>query len=149
MSIGGQIADFEAKLGRLARRWAADTTVAAAYLYGSRARGTARPNSDVDLAVILASALSAQERWQRRLALLESASAELGSDAIDLTVLEDAPAPVAHRAIRDGSLIVDRDARRRVAVVEDVFRRFLDEAPLRRLLDEQLRARLAEGRFAR
>lgn len=149
MSIGKQIPNFEAKLEQLAHRWAGDATIAAAYLYGSRARGTARANSDVDIAVILTSALSAYERWGRRLALLDSAKTELRSDDIDLIVLEDAPAPVAHRAIRDGRLILDRDPHRRVAVVEDVFRRFIDEAPLRRVLDEQLRTRLAEGRFAR
>lgn len=81
--------------------------------------------------------------------MLEAATAELGSDAVDVIVLEEAPAPLAHRVIRDGRLLIDRDPRRRVAVVEDVFRRYLDEAPLRRTLDEALRARIAEGRFAR
>ena len=149
MLPGERIPDFDARLRRLTQRWAADATVAAAYLYGSRARGNARPNSDVDLAVILSSKLAPAERWHRRLALLEAAAAELGSDAVDLVVLEEAPAPLAHRAIRDGRLLVDSDPHRRVAVVEDVFRRYLDEAPLRRALDEALHARLAEGRFAR
>jgi len=149
MTAHDRIPDFDDRLQRLAQRFAADAAVAAAYLYGSRARGDARPGSDVDLAVILDAKRSPAERWRRRLALLEAAAAELGSDAIDLVILEEAPAPLAHRVIRDGRLLVDTDPRRRVAVVEDVFRRYLDEAPLRRALDEALRARIAEGRFAR
>ena len=149
MTARERIPDFDDRLQRLAQRFAADTTVAAAYLYGSRARGDARPSSDVDLAVILSSKLSPAERWRRRLALLDTAAAELGSDAVDLVVVEEAPAPLAHRVVRDGRLLVDADPRRRVEVVENVFRRYLDEAPLRRALDEALHARIAEGRFAR
>ncbi len=149
MTAHDGIANFDDRLRRLARRFAADATVAAAYLFGSRARGDARPGSDVDIAVILGAELPPRERWRRRLALLEAAASELGSDAIDLVLLEEAPAPLAHRVVRDGRLLVDSDPRRRVAVVEDVFRRYLDEAPLRRALDEALRARIAEGRFAR
>lgn len=143
------IDDFDTKLERLARRWAEDSTVAAAYLFGSRARGDARPNSDVDLAVVLAAGISPSERFRRRLALLDAATAELGSDAVDIVMLEDAPATLAHRALRHGRLIVDRDPQRRVAVIEGVYRRYIDEAPLRRALDEGLGARLAEGHFAR
>jgi predicted nucleotidyltransferase len=149
MTARERIPDFDDRLQRLVQLWAADATVAAAYLYGSRARGDARPSSDVDLAVILSSKLSPSERWHRRLALLEAAAGELGSDAVDLVVLEEVPAPLAHRVVRDGRLLVDSDPHRRVEVVEDVFRRYLDEAPLRRALDEAMQARLAEGRFAR
>lgn len=149
MSTDDHILDFEAKLDALAKRWSRDADVAAAFLHGSRGRRDARPWSDADFAVILRSGLSPSERWRKRLTLLDSAASELATDAVDLIVLEDAPAPVGHRAIRDGRLIVDRDPHRRVAIVESVLRRYLDEAWLRRVLDEGLRARLEEGEFAR
>ncbi|HEU4619223.1 MAG TPA: nucleotidyltransferase domain-containing protein [Gammaproteobacteria bacterium] len=141
--------EFESRLARLGESWSADGDVAAAFLHGSRARGTARPDSDVDLAAILRSGLTASERWRKRLVLLESAAAALGTDAVDLVILEEAPSAVGHRVIRDGRLILERDAHRRVQVVEDVLRRYLDEGWLRSVLDEGLRVRLAEGRFAR
>jgi len=143
------IDDLEQRLTSLARRWASDVDIAAAWLHGSRGRGDARPDSDVDLAVILRLGMTDSERWTKRLELLDVAASALGTDAVDLILMEDAPAPVAHRVVRDGRLIVDRDAHRRVAVVEDVLRRYLDEAWLRRALDEGLRSRLEEGRFAR
>jgi predicted nucleotidyltransferase len=149
MKMGHSAGDLDSRLERLSERWWADADVAAVFLHGSRARGNARPDSDVDLAVILREGLTPRERWRKRLRLLESAASALGTDAVDLVILEEAPSAVAHRAIRDGRLIADRDARRRVAVVEEVFRRYLDEAWLRSVLDEGLRERLAEGRFAR
>ena len=99
--------------------------------------------------MVLRSGLSASERWHKRLGLLEAAASVLVTDAVDLAILEEAPSPLAHRAIRDGRLIVDNDPHRRIEVVESVLRRYLDEAWLRRVLDEGLRARLAEGGFAR
>jgi predicted nucleotidyltransferase len=144
-----RIENFAAKLDALAQRWSRDRDVAAAFLHGSRGRGAARAQSDVDLAVVLRKELSASERWRKRLGLLEAATSQLGTDAVDLVILEEAPAALAHRAIRDGRLILDSDPRRRVEVVENVFRRYLDEAWLRQMLDEGLRTRLAEGRFAR
>ncbi|MCP5339493.1 MAG: nucleotidyltransferase domain-containing protein [Steroidobacteraceae bacterium] len=140
---------FERWLDTLAGRLTADRDVAAAYLFGSRARGDARPGSDVDLAVILDKGLSARERWRKRLELIGASTSELCTDAVDLLILEDAPVPLAHRVIRDGRLLVDNNPKRRVAVVEDVLRRYLDEAWLRDALDRELKNRLLEGRFAR
>jgi len=136
-------------LSALARIWSCDPDVAAAFLYGSRARGRARAGSDVDLAVILRACLSPAARWRKRLALIDSAGSALGTDAIDLVVLEEAPAPLGHRIVRAARLLLDADPPRRVAVVEDVLRRYLHEAPLRRALDEGLGERLEGGRFAR
>jgi uncharacterized protein len=149
MTTSKHVDGFEERLNALAERWRTDGDISAVFLHGSRARGNARAQSDVDLAVILRADLTASQRWHKRLELLDAAAAILGTDAVDLVILEEAPAPVAHRAIRDGRLIVDRDQRRRVEVVEDVFRRYLDEAWLRRVLDESLRKRLMEHRFAR
>jgi uncharacterized protein len=149
MSAGAHEPDLEARLRDLAARWLEDRDISAVFLYGSRGRGDERPGSDVDLAVVLRGDLSGRERWRKRLDLLEQASARLGTDSVDLLILEEAPAPVAHRVIRDGRLIVDRDSHRRVEVVENVFRRYLDEAWLRQALDEGLRARLRGNRFAR
>lgn len=149
MPTASSISDLAAGLRALAERWSQDREIAAVYLHGSRARGNARPDSDIDLAAILQPSLTASERWNKRLALIDDASQEFRTDAIDLLILEESPSAVAHRVIRDGRLLVDRAPRRRVQVVEDALRRYLDEAWLRKTLDEGLRDRIAEGRFAR
>ena len=135
----------EALAGALSR----DADVAAAWLYGSRARGDARRGSDVDVAVILRAGVPATHRWRKRLEYADALACALGTDDVDVVLLEEAPAALGHRVVRDGLLVVDRDPRRRVQVVEEVLRRYLDEAALRTALDEGLRQRLREGRFAR
>jgi uncharacterized protein len=138
----------DARLGELAAAWAADPEIAAIWLFGSRARGRPRPWSDVDLAVALAGDLDPKRRSCKQIELLADACARLGTDAVDLVVLEDAPSVLAHRVIAGGRRIAVRDPRRTVHVVEDVLRRYIDEAPLRAVLDAGLAARLREGCYA-
>lgn len=133
----------------LARALSRDADVAAAWLYGSRARGGARRGSDVDVAVMLRAGVPAAHRWRKRLEYADALACALGTDDVDVVILEEAPAALAHRIVRDGLLVVDHDPQRRVQVVEDALRRYLDEAALRAALDEGLRERLREGRFAR
>jgi hypothetical protein len=142
-------ADLEARLAALGRIWADDPEIATVYLFGSRARGVAFAHSDIDLGLILASGLDGDQRWRKRLDLLRSATEVLGTDAVDLVVLEDAPIVLAHRILRDGRRLDERDPHRRTQVAEDVMRRYADEEYLRRELDRGLTDRLREGRFAR
>lgn len=138
----------DARLGELTAAWAADREIAAIWLFGSRASGRPRPWSDVDLAVALVGELDPKRRSQKHIELLADACARLGTDAVDLVVLEDAPSVLAHRVIAGGRRIAVRDPLRTVHVVEDVLRRYIDEAPLRAVLDAGLAARLREGRYA-
>jgi len=141
--------DVAERIRALAAAWAVDADVAAVYLFGSRARGHPGPRSDVDLAVILDERLDAAARWRKRLDLMADAARRLGTDAVDLVVLEEAPTVLGHRVLAHGVLLSERDPRRRVEVAERIMRRYLDEAYLRRVLDAGLAQRLREGRFAR
>lgn len=141
--------DLAGRIDALARSWSGDPDLAAIYLFGSRAIGRAGPRSDVDLAVVLREELDAAARWRKRLNLLSDACQRLGTDAVDLVVLEDAPAPVGHRVLKWGRLLRDLVPQRRVAVAERILRSYLDEAYLRRVLDAGLAERLREKRFAR
>ncbi len=141
--------DLDNRIAALVRAWSEDPLIAAIYLFGSRAEGRGGPRSDVDLAVVLGEGLDADARWHKRLALLTDACQRLGTDAVDLVILEDARVPLGHRVLKHGRLLSDRLPRRRARVVEEVLRRYLDEAYLRRVLDMGLADRLREKRFAR
>lgn len=141
--------DLDSRIRALAAAWAENPDIAAIYLFGSRARSRPGPRSDVDLAIVLREGLDAATRWRKRLDLMADACRRLGTDAVDLVVLEDAPAVIGHRVLADGVLLVDREPRRRVQVAEWILRRYLDEAYLRRVLDAGLVQRVREGRFAR
>jgi predicted nucleotidyltransferase len=141
-------ADLDARIAALTAQWTKDSDIAALYLFGSRSRGAAAARSDVDLAVVLAAGLDAERRWKKRLDLMADATRVLGTDAVDLLVLEDAPVVVAHRVLRDGRLLGERMPERRTQVAEGIMRRYVDEEYLRRELDRGLSDRLREGRFA-
>ena len=141
--------DLDDRMDALVRAWSGDPDLAAIYLFGSRAGATARPRSDVDLAVVLREELGTDARWRKRLDLLTDACQRLGTEAVDLVVLEDAPAPLGHRVLKRGRLLSDTQPRRRVTVAERILTQYLDEAYLRRVLDAGLAERLRETRFAR
>lgn len=132
--------------GRLAERLWDEPDVAVAYLYGSTARGTPGPLSDVDVAVLLS---GDGNHHRRRLELIGLVSEVVSSDKADVVLLNDAPPAFAYRVLRDGRLLVCRDEGARVRHWTRTVVRYLDMAPMRRVLEEGQRQRLAEGRFGR
>src|SRR4030065_2821 len=63
-----------------------------AYLYGSSAKGTSRPYSDVDIAILLDENISVEEGpYGYRAELLAILMKALRTNRIDLAILNDAP----------------------------------------------------------
>jgi uncharacterized protein len=133
---------------RLARALDAPGVVAAS-LIGSHATGRAGPLSDVDVAVWLVPSLTADERYKRALELMGAVSEVLGTDEVDLVLLNDASPLMGHRAMRDGIRLVERDRAARVRLEARALLDYLDTAPLRATLAEGMRRRIEEGRFGR
>lgn len=88
--------------------------VQVAYLYGSAARGTATPLSDVDVAVLPPADVGEQARGSLHRRLLASLGTALPGLAVDVRLFDDLPLAVRGRVLRDGRRIVDRDPVRRV-----------------------------------
>ena len=108
--------------------------VRVAYLFGSRARGDARADSDLDVAVSFAPTDDRGREALRReiIAALTDALGNIGERA-DVVDLERADSAVAFRAIRDGRLVLKRSDADRVRVEVRVGRRYDDDAPKRAL----------------
>ena len=131
--------DLDKMIGRLEEL----PEVRVAVLFGSRARGRQRPDSDLDLGVLLETGenpLLARGR-------IAAALSDLG--AIDVIDLDEAPALLAHRALRDGRVLLCRDRPRWVRLVRRTLSRVGDEAYFRSILAQGRRKRLAEGSFGR
>jgi len=92
---------------------AAQPDVVAAYVFGSVAQGRARPQSDVDIAVLLAADLDEETRFDRRLRLGWEVERLIGRQT-DLVVLNDAPPLLQHQVLKHGRLIFERDRAARV-----------------------------------
>lgn len=131
---------------RLRDALAAQADVAAAWLFGSRARGAPGPLSDIDVAVLLAEGAPTATR---QLELAVALTAALGTDAIDVVVVNDAPIDLAFRVVRDGELLLCRDDAARLRHRARTIAEYLDTAPLRASIAEGQRRRLAEGSFGR
>jgi predicted nucleotidyltransferase len=89
------------------------TDVAAVYLFGSIARGTAREGSDVDVAVLFDSPPS-RSLGGPRFVIEDELERALGAP-VDLVVLNDAPVDLRARVLRDGRLLVEHDPSARIA----------------------------------
>jgi predicted nucleotidyltransferase len=127
----------------LRRILANDPRIAYAVLFGSAARGTSHPHSDVDVAVGLTTGVRLSPQDLGTLAAdLERAAGQ----PIDLVLLDEAPAPLAFRVFRDGRTLVDRDhaalARRRARANLE----YLDFRPIEALLARGVLAAAARGR---
>jgi len=123
--------------------------VVSALLFGSQARGTSTPLSDVDIAVWLDPQIPASQRLSWQLRLTGAAAEALGTGEVQVVILNDSPPLLAHRAIRDGVRLVERDHALRVRLETRVILDYLDTAPLRAILAAGLKRRIEEGRFGR
>lgn len=114
---------------RLRSFFAKERTVAAAYLFGSRVQGTARPDSDVDIAVILPAALEEEEAFSERIRLLGQLEDLLQPRQVDVVDLERVPPLLAHEVLRSSVLLCEHDPDRRIIVEAKRQAEYLDFVP--------------------
>jgi predicted nucleotidyltransferase len=121
-----------------------ESDVAYALLFGSRSRGTARPDSDADVAIEL---IPGAARDVQALGGLAARLTSAVGRSVDLVLLDEATPSLAYRIFRDGRLIVERDHAALVARKARALLDYLDFKPV----EEQcaagiLRAAAARGR---
>lgn len=121
-----------------------------AYLYGSSAKGTSRPYSDVDIAVLLDENISVEEGpYGYHAELLSILMKDLRSNRIDLTILNDAPPFLKFQVIRYGRVILIRSEAKRINFHVETIAKYND---VKRLLDTQhqyLSKRLKNGTYGK
>jgi hypothetical protein len=123
--------------------------VVAAMLIGSQARGTASPLSDIDVAVWHEPELGPRQRFDLQLRLAREACRAVGTDEVDIVMLNRAPPLLRQRAIRDAVRLVERDRDAQVRMETRAILDYLDTKPLRAELARGLRHRIEEDRFGR
>ena len=109
----------------------APADVVAVYLYGSQARGTASPDSDIDLGILLREAPPPKLRSTAR--TIESDVERAVRIPAEAVVLNTASADLIHRVLRDGILLLDRDRATRILFEVLARNEYFDPAPIRRL----------------
>lgn len=127
---------------------AARPEVLEAYLFGSRARGQARGESDIDVAVYLDAAL-AGNLAEYAAYLAADLMAALHDNGIDLVVLNGAPPLLYHRVLRDGIRAHSRDLAATTTREGQAISRYCDYLPFQRKIDAAQTVRIARGEFGR
>ena len=100
-----------------------------AYLFGSRARGDAHGQSDVDVAVYIDTSLADDGQWGYRAELTTILMDALGTNDVDVVVLNQAPPLLYHRVLRDGVLLVTRDLQATTTRAGYALSRYFDFLP--------------------
>lgn len=137
--------DVIARLRATAPEVLADEPVVVAYLFGSHARGEARPDSDVDVALLIPDT-SPRERFAVQLRVGSRLSSMAGVPDLDVVVLQDLPLPVAGWVLRDGVVIYTTDELLRSDYESRTFREFIDFSMLGDFLDREMLRLTAEGK---
>lgn len=115
---------------RLRAFFASRKDVVAAYLFGSVARGAARPSSDVDVAVLLAAGAPQSVADYDAVFGMQDELADLLGRDVDLVVMNEAPLDLLHRVLRDGELVHDGDTLRRMEFELQTRTQYCDFLPL-------------------
>ena len=116
-------------LARLTRALSPREEILEAYLFGSRARGRARRDSDVDVAVYVDEARVRASAWGYRADLTTDLMVALGTNDVDVVVLNRASILLYHRVLRDGVRVLSRDLRATTTRAGQALSRYFDFLP--------------------
>jgi len=115
--------DIEARLTTLGAALERCRGVVFAYLFGGAASGPIKPLSDVDVAVYLEEGVDLVEG---RLEALGAVTEHLGTDEVDLVVLNTAPTALTGRILQTRRVLLDRVPFRRHLFESRTLRQFFD-----------------------
>ena len=120
-----------------------------AYLFGSTATGATHSHSDVDVAVYLADRQPTGSVFGYTADLTAALMSVLGTNRVDVVVLNDAPPLLYHRVLRDGQRILSRNLRATTTREGYALSRYCDYVPQLAKIEAAHRARIAAARFGR
>lgn len=120
-----------------------------AYLFGSTATGATHSHSDVDVAVYLADRRPTGSVFGYTADLTAALMSALGTNRVDVVILNDAPPLLYHRVLRDGQRILSRDLRATTTREGYALSRYCDYVPQLAKIEAAHGARIAAARFGR
>lgn len=111
-----------------------------AYLFGSRARGAGQAHSDIDIAVFVDENQIEHGPFGYRSELTAALMSALGTNSVDVVILNHAPPLLYHRVLRDGLRLLSRDLRATTVREGRALSRYCDFVPQIAKLDALLSA---------
>lgn len=120
--------------------------VIAAYLFGSRADGTANEDSDYDFAILTDTSYPQDDGINLIMGLKEEMQALLEKE-VDLVLLNKASIEFRFLVIKYGRLIFSANEDKRTDFEDIVIRDYLDFKPFLDLYRKEVREAIKEGHF--
>ena len=118
----------------------ARTEILEAYLFGSLARAAGQAHSDVDVAVYVDEENLEPGLFGYRSELTSALMSGLGTNSVDVVLLNRAAPLLYHRVLRDGSRLFSRDLRATTVREGRALSRYCDFAPQLAKIDAILSA---------
>jgi uncharacterized protein len=125
------------------------TEILEAYLFGSQARGTARPDSDVDVAVYVDPATDINAGFGLDTAIAADLMTALGCNRVDVVLLNRADPVLHHRVLQDGIRLLARDPLATARRESYALSRYFDFLPQLEKIRRAAQARAEQGHFGR
>ena len=111
------------------------------------AQGRARPDSDIDIAVLLGRRMSDTRVLRFRLKLAGELGSALQRNDVQLVILNDAPPLLAHRVLSRGALVFERSRAARVRFHVRTASLYADMVPTLEHYVDRLKQGVLEGRL--
>lgn len=106
-----------------------------------------RNDSDVDVAVLLASPLPPSRALPYRLKLMADLGSALHRSDVEVVILNDASPLLAHRVLSKGKVVFERSASARIRFQVRTASRYLDLIPMFETHIRYLKKNVREGRI--
>ncbi|MBU0573806.1 MAG: nucleotidyltransferase domain-containing protein [Candidatus Margulisiibacteriota bacterium] len=124
-----------------------EADVITAYLYGSRAEGAARENSDIDIAILLDEKQTPQTPYGRDVNLARQLEKIFFPLKVDIRILNHASPFFRFQVIKKGKVIHSKDENQRADFEGTTRNKYFDLKPLYKLLFADMDQRLSGGTY--
>ncbi|MEA1925134.1 MAG: nucleotidyltransferase domain-containing protein [Candidatus Altiarchaeota archaeon] len=100
--------------------------VISAYIFGSIAEGRETKLSDIDFAFYLDESLTKEKKTEIKLKLINNLTQIMGTDNIDVIIMNNAPTTLRYNALKSGRLITSTHETKRVMFEAKTLSQYLD-----------------------
>jgi len=118
-----------------------------AYVFGSIAKNALRPLSDIDIAVYLQENDPNQDLFEKRIRLLHQLFQLLGTERIDLIILNNSSLELNYRILKSGYLLIENKPEKRIEFYHKIVRNYLDFSPFLNIRNKIIQKKMFEGTY--